>query len=106
METGLLAAEAVLADTAPGSAPGDTVSQATDNGVRQRYEASLRLLKPKLDLYARAESINRHTWITDFVVWRARRSPRIMRRMTGVLEETQNPGRALSLSGLYKLMSE
>jgi geranylgeranyl reductase family protein len=107
METGLLAAEAVLDGSTGAAAATDVaVDPATDAHVREHYEAALRRLKPKLDLYARAEHINRLTWITDLVVWRARRSPRILRRMTGVLEETQNPGRALSLSGLYKLMVE
>ena len=40
------------------------------------------------------------------MVWRARRSPCILRRMSGVLDETQNPGRIMSWRGIGKLLSE
>ena len=93
MEFGLLAASAILAGGG-------------DDAVRERYAADLRQLKPRFDLYARAESVNRHPWITDLVVWRARRSPRILRRMSGVLDETQNPGRIMSWRGIGKLLFE
>lgn len=93
METGLLAAEAIA-------------GAGEDAAVRARYEAALRLLKPRFDLYARAEHVNRRPWISDLVIWRARRSPRILRRMSGVLDETQNPGRILSWSGIGKLLFE
>jgi hypothetical protein len=72
--------------------------------VRAGYEAALRALKPRFDLYARAEHVNRHPWLTDLVIWRAQRSPRILQRMSGVLDETQNPGRLLSWRGLGKLL--
>jgi len=94
METGLLAAEAVLDD------------RGGDAAQRARYEASLRLLQPKFDLYDSAGLINRRPWLIDLVVWRARKSPRILRRMSGVLEETQNPGRLLSWRGITKLLFE
>lgn len=93
METGLLAAETLAAG-------GD------DAAVRARYAAALDALKPRFDLYARAEHVNRHPWLTDLVIWRARKSPRILRRMSGVLDETQNPGRILSLRGIGKLLFE
>ena len=50
--------------------------------------------------------MNRRPWLTDLVIWRARKSPRILRRMSGVLEETQNPGRLLSWRGIGKLLFE
>jgi hypothetical protein len=37
------------------------------------------------------------------VIWRARRSARLLRKMTGVLEETSNPGNLVSARGLFKL---
>ncbi len=95
METGILAAEAVLADR-----------QAEDNAIQQRYESALRQLKPKFDLYEAASRVNDHPWIADLVVWRARRSARIRQRLANVLEETQNPGQLFSLRGLTKLMFE
>lgn len=93
METGLLAAEAI-------------VDGGDEAAVRERYQTALRALKPRFDLYAKAEHVNRRPWITDLVVWRANRSPRIMRRMSGVLDETQNPGRILSWRGIGKLLFE
>ena len=93
MRTGLLAADALLA--------GDD-----DDSIRARYEAELRALKPRFDLYRKAEHVNRRPWLTDLVIWRARKSASILRRMSGVLEETQNPGRLLSWRGIAKLMFE
>ncbi|MDP1912226.1 NAD(P)/FAD-dependent oxidoreductase [Brevundimonas sp.] len=95
METGLLAAEAVLAD---GGGP--------EAAVRQRYEAGLRGLQPKFDLYETASRVNQYPWLADLVVWRGRRSARILRRLSGVLEETQNPGRLFTWRGLTKLLFE
>jgi hypothetical protein len=99
METGLLAADALLAQA--GHPDG-----CTDDGVRDRYEATLRALQPRFDLYETASGVNRHPWLADLVVWRARRSPRILQRLAGVLEETQSPGRLFSWSGITKLMFE
>ena len=95
METGLLAAEALLPD-----------ADAPDAAVQQRYEAALRGLKPKFDLYETASRVNHHPWIADLVVWRARRSASIRRRLSGVLEETQNPGRLFTLRGMSKMLFE
>ena len=47
-----------------------------------------------------------HPWLADLVIWRARRSPRIHRRLAGVLDETQNPGRLFTFSGMRKLLFE
>ncbi|MDE2370093.1 MAG: NAD(P)/FAD-dependent oxidoreductase [Burkholderiales bacterium] len=93
METGMLAAAAI-------------VEAGGDDAVRQRYEATLRGLSPKFDLYEIASRVNQHPWLADLVVWRANKSPRILRRLTGVLEETQNPGRLFTFSGITKLMFE
>ena len=94
LESGLLAADALRA------APQDDVA------VQQRYEASLRGLQSQFDLYERAGRMNDHPWLADLLVWRARKSPRILRRLAGVLEETQNPARLFTLSGVTKLMFE
>ena len=95
METGLLAAEALLKDR-----------DAPDSAIQQRYEAELHALKPRFDMYETASHVNHRPWIADLVVWRARKSPRILRRMSGMLEETQNPGRLFSWRGITKLMFE
>lgn len=93
LETGLLAGEAIDL-------------QATDEAVRARYEAALQALRPRFALYEQAAHVNHRPWLTDLVIWRAQRSPRILQRMSGVLEETQNPGRLLSWRGITKLMFE
>jgi geranylgeranyl reductase family protein len=95
METGMLAADALLA-----------ARHDTDDAVRSRYDAALRAIKPKFDLYETASHVNHRPWLTDLVVWRANRSPRILARMSGVLEERQNPGRLLSWKGITKLLFE
>ena len=95
METGILAADAIVHNR-----------QASDADVRQRYEASLTALKPRFDMYETASHVNHHPWLANLVVWRARKSPRILRRMSGMLEETQNPGRLFTWRGFGKLLFE
>jgi flavin-dependent dehydrogenase len=94
LETGIHAAEAVLAGAAQGS---------SDAQVRADYEARLLALKPRFDLYQRANIVNRHPWLADLLIWRANKTPRIVRRMSGVLDETSNPGNLISARGLFKL---
>ena len=77
-----------------------------DAVVRARFEASLAALRPRFALYDRANWVNSHPWVTDLLIWRARRSPGIVRRMTGVLEETSNPGHLLTAKGLVRLFTE
>jgi menaquinone-9 beta-reductase len=92
LETGMLAAEAVLA-------------QGIDEAAaRARYEAALHALQPRFDLYEQAAHVNHRPWLADLVIWRAQKSQRILRRMSGVLDETQNPGRLLSWRGISKLV--
>ena len=93
LETGLLAAEAIS-------------SQVDDATVRAAYEASLEVLRPRFDLYARANRVNRVPWLADLLVWRAKRSPRVLARMAGVLEETSNPGNLVSARGIVRLLLE
>lgn len=91
METGMLAAQTLLE---PGF----------DDAARMaRYQGALRALKPRFDLYEKANRVNEHPWLADLLIWRARKSARILRRMEGVLEETNNPGNLVSLKGLTRL---
>ena len=94
METGLLAAEALVAGRR---------RQLQDAQVRADYEARILALKPRFDLYEKANRVNEHPWLADLLIWRAKRSPAIVRRMSGVLDETSNPGHLVSLRGLTKL---
>ncbi|HEV7913660.1 MAG TPA: geranylgeranyl reductase family protein [Albitalea sp.] len=97
METGMLAAEAVERGRAQSLSDGD---------VRDAYEAGLVALKPRFDLYARANKVNRHPWLADLLIWRAKKSERLLRRMTGVLNETSNPGHLVSVKGMLRLFTE
>ena len=97
METGMLAADALLA----GRGKGWDEAQ-----VRQTYEQSLIALKPKFNLYERANQVNAHPWLVDLLIWRAQRSPRLLRRMSGVLNETSNPGNLFTLKGFSRIFLE
>ena len=97
METGILAADAIVAGRDGALA---------ESEVRQRYEAALLALKPRFDLYARANKVNRHPWLADLLIWRAQKSARLLRRMSGVLNETSNPGHLVTLKGIVRLFTE
>jgi menaquinone-9 beta-reductase len=97
LETGIHAAEAVLAAG---------LNADTDAAVRADYEARLLALKPRFELYKRANSVNRHPWLADLVIWRANKSARLLRRMSGVLNETSNPGNLMSVKGMVRLFTE
>ncbi|MEO3689957.1 geranylgeranyl reductase family protein [Roseateles paludis] len=94
LETGMLAADALLA------------AFDDDTAARARYEAALTALKPKFDLYERANRVNAYPWLADLLIWRAKKSPRLLKRMSGVLNETSNPGNLVSLKGLARLFTE
>lgn len=98
METGLLAAEAILAH--------GTGVDGFDAKVRTQYEQGLRALQPKYDLYERGNRVNRFPWLADLLIWRAKKSPRLLQRMSGVLNETSNPGNLVSLKGITRLFLE
>lgn len=95
LETGLAAADAVLADDA---------EDVDDAAVRAHYASALASLKPRFDTYERANYVNRWPWIANLVVSRARRSPAILRKLQGLLEETQSPGNLFSIRGMARLM--
>ena len=60
-------------------------------------------MTPRFDLYERANRVNDHPWLADLLIWRARRSERILRRMANVLEERGNPGNLVSVRGIARL---
>lgn len=97
METALLAADALLAGERAGH---------DEAAIRADYARGLVALKPKFALYAKANRVNRHPWLADLVIGRARKSERLRRRMSGVLDETSNPGHLISARGLFKLFTE
>ncbi len=105
LETGIHAAQAVLAGVGAPAGAVPSPAQA-DAAVRADYEARLLALKPRFDLYEKANGVNIYPWLADLVIWRARKSPRLLARMTGVLNETSNPGNLLSFKGLRRLFTE
>jgi geranylgeranyl reductase family protein len=96
-ETGILAAEALLEGHA---------GKLDEAAVRERYESGLRKLKPRFEQYARANLVNRFPLLADLVIWRARKSPRVLRRISGVLNETSNPGNLVTMKGIVRLFTE
>ena len=94
LETGLLAAQALL--------------EARDQGLdeaslAQRYQSMLAVLQPKFDLYERGNRVNYHPWLTDILVRRAAKSPRLRQRMAHLLEERSTPAQLITVRGLIKL---
>lgn len=97
LETGMLAADALLQGRS---------RQLPEAEVRALYEAGLQALKPRFELYARANRLNAAPWLADLLIWRANKSPRLLARMSGVLNETSNPGHLFSLKGFSRLFLE
>jgi geranylgeranyl reductase family protein len=95
LETGMLSAEALVRQRAHGDAE-----------VRRHYEAGLLALKPRFELYDRANRVNAHPWLVDLLIWRAQKSERLLGRMSGVLNETSNPGHLVSAKGILRLFTE
>jgi len=97
METGLLAAEALIAARD---------ERLDDGALAARYTQSLGRLKPKFDLYEKGNRVNHHPWLTEILIRRAASSARLRQRMSNVLEERSTPAQLLTLRGLYKLILE
>jgi hypothetical protein len=73
-----------------------------DAAVRADYAARVLALKPRFDLYEEANRANEHPWLIDLLVWSAKRSPRRVQRMAGVLEETHIPTDAVTVRGVLR----
>jgi len=101
LETGMLAAESMAPEV---RGHGEPTTEDADARVIERYRSALAALKPRFDLYERANRVNDQPWLADLLIWRARRSPRILQRMSGVLEETGNPGNLVTLRGITRLL--
>jgi flavin-dependent dehydrogenase len=93
MQTAILAAEAIL-------------TQADDEAGRAQYERGLAALAPKFRMYERANRVNRYPWVVDLLIWRGKKSAKLLQRMTGVLEETSNPGNLVSWRAFHRLFLE
>lgn len=97
METALHAAEVLLAHPSGGVATG-----AADAAIAADYAARIEALKPRFALYEQANKANEKPWLIDLLVWSAKRSPRRLQRMAGVLEETHIPTDAVSWRGILR----
>ena len=97
LHTGMLAAQAVIDGRQQGWG---------DAQVRANFEGQLNALKPRFKMYQRANWVNRQPWLADVVVWRAQRSAKIRQRISGLLDETSNPGHLLTAKGVLKLFTE
>ena len=95
LETGILAAEAIV--------DGDR-SRSAEAEVRAVYEAALVALKPRFEIYEKANAVNSHPWLVDVLAWSANRSPSRLARMSGVLEETHVPGSLTSLRSWWRVL--
>lgn len=91
MECGLAAAQALA-------------QERDDQAVAAAYRAELAALKPRFAAYELANRFNEHPWMVDLLVWRARRSPSLLARLAGVLDESEDPGRLASAQGLLRLL--
>ena len=101
LETGILAAQAIALGTATG-AQGPALNEAQ---VRAHYEAQLDALRPRFDLYERAQSASANPWLTELLLWRAQKSPRLRRGLSGILNETTDPSRRFTIKDMLRLIS-
>jgi geranylgeranyl reductase family protein len=103
METGMLAAHALIDARTVMQATAGVQTATGFDAAHAPYEAAIAALKPRFELYERANRVNDHPWLADLLIWRANKSERIMKRMEGVLEETGNPGNLVSARGIVRL---
>ncbi len=94
METALLAADAII------SAP----TNEDEAKIRARYETGLLALKPKYELYKKANRIHAYPWLAEIVIWFANRNAKLRTRMSGILRETSNPGNLFSIKGVRRVL--
>lgn len=97
METGIMAAEALLAGRA---------EALDDAGVAAHYTQALAGLKPKFAMYDKGNRVNHLPWLTEILIRRAARSERLRARMGRLLEERATPAQLITLRGLFKLFTE
>lgn len=88
LETGIAAAESIA------TAVDEDQSVMTDYGRR------LDALRPRFAMYRKAASFNQHPALISLVIWRARRSERMVARLSDILNERRMPGSLLSWRGI------
>jgi flavin-dependent dehydrogenase len=92
LETGIAAAESL------------SMQAAEDEAVLTDYRRRLDALRPRFEMYRKAASFNRHPVLVSLVIWRARRSQRVVDRLSDILNERRMPGSLLSWRGFKGMM--
>ncbi|GAP38607.1 NAD(P)/FAD-dependent oxidoreductase [Piscinibacter sakaiensis] len=95
LETGVLAADRLIEARRAGWDEATLVA---------RHAEAIAALQPRHDVYERACIVNRRPWLADLVVWSARRSPRRIRRLSGILDETDLPSELVSWRSWLRLL--
>ena len=83
--------------------------EATNLEISRSYEAEAATLLAQSGMTNRVKRRFvdiRRPWLADLVIWRAKKSERVLQRMSGVLNETSNPGNLVSFKGLRRLLVE
>lgn len=93
METGILAAEAIIAEYDPGRA-----------AVAQAYTDSMKALQPKFEVYRKAEFLFNWPYLTNKLVAHAIKSEYTRGKVEGLFNETSDPGFLLTLSGWTRML--
>jgi len=93
LESGMAAAQAIAQGW-----------RGSDAQVDAAYQGELAALRPRFAAYSLANRFNERPWMVDFITWRARRSPAVLARLAGVLDESQDPGRLASAQGLLRML--
>lgn len=101
METGILAAESIIA-AKPLMDQENHLQAATQ--VCQDYDLAMARLKPKFEVYQRVNMLTRVPELVDLLVWRMKRNPTLVPRITALLEERTQPDLILTWRGVRKLL--
>ena len=102
LETGILAAQAIAQGW---SEPRQAAAPDLDARVQARYRAQIDALRPRFALYERAQAASANPWLTELLLWRAQKSPRLRRGLSGILHETTDPSRRFGLKDMLRLLS-
>ena len=92
LETGVLAAEQLLAHAPQGRL-----------AVAQAYTASMMALKPKFEAYRKAELLLRWPWLTNLLVIKASKNEYVRERLEALFNERLDPSRLFRMRTWFKL---
>jgi flavin-dependent dehydrogenase len=92
METGMLAASAIIAQSHIGR-----------GAVSKAYIESINRLQPKYDVYRKAEFMFSWPYLTNILVTQANSNPYIRSKLEGLFNDTTDPAFLLTLSGWWRI---